>query len=447
MAKTGKSENAPTNGYYVTGMSILEEARGCWQSLSEFRRERKRNKDYTFGKQWGDMITINGRKMTEYDYIISEGHMPLKNNLIRRIVRNVLGVFRRQLGEKMSEWDETLREDSSRNGLYELYSRIMEEFLISGIAVCRKWKGVQKGEHGCWTDTVAPDNLFFDSTSHDSRGWDMGMVGQFHELSFSDYCKVFISRKRDYEFLLSRHSANAKIRVAEIWRHEQRPRRLVHDTLHGRVIIMDESLWDADASIKSFPSKWFLDDVWHYYFLDMEGNILKEGDSPYLNGGHPYVVKCYPFLDGEIHSFVADILDQQKYTNRLITMYDWIMRASAKGVLLIPEGAVEPENMQDVVDQWSKFNGVIVYKTKAGQPDPRQVSGNATNIGISELLDIQLKMLEDVSGVNGALQGNVANNSVSGTLYNQQTQNALTSLSDILDTFAAFISDCNALKL
>ena len=79
-------------------------------------------------------------------------------------------------------------------------------------------------------------------------------------------------------------------------------------------------------------------------------------------------------------------------------------------------------------------------RPKAGQPDPRQVSGNATNIGISELLDIQLKMLEDISGVNGALQGNVTGNSISGTLYNQQTQNALTSLSDILDTFASFIA-------
>ncbi len=50
-------------------------------------------------------------------------------------------------------------------------------------------------------------------------------------------------------------------------------------------------------------------------------------------------------------------------------------------------------------------------------------------------------MLEDVSGVNGALQGNLANNSISGTLYNQQTQNALISLSDLLDTFASFISE------
>ena len=114
-------------------------------------------------------------------------------------------------------------------------------------------------------------------------------------------------------------------------------------------------------------------------------------------------MKAYPFFDGEIHSFVNDMIDQQRYANRLITLYDWVMRASAKGVLLLPEGSVEPENLREVADQWSRFNGVIVYKPKAGVPDPRQVSGNAANIGITELLDIQLKMLEDVSGVNGAL--------------------------------------------
>ena len=43
--------------------------------------------------------------------------------------------------------------------------------------------------------------------------------------------------------------------------------------------------------------------------------------------------KAYPFIDGEIHSFVADVIDQQRYTNRLITLNDWVIRASAKGVL------------------------------------------------------------------------------------------------------------------
>ena len=88
---------------------------------------------------------------------------------------------------------------------------------------------------------------------------------------------------------------------------------------------------------------------------------------------------------------------------------------------------------------------MIVYKAKNGVPLPQQVSGNTMNIGIGELLDIQMKMMEDVSGVSGALQGRLESRGMSGTLYNQQTENSLTSLRDILETFDSFITD--SLKL
>lgn len=435
MHRTDNTRNAAPRGSL-----LLREGTAQWQALSAFRAERCRNKNYTFGRQWSDMITVDGCRMSEYDYIVSEGNIPLKNNLIRRIVRNVLGVFRSRLSEKMASWDAGLRESAAENSLYELYARTMEEFLISGIAVHRIGSVRKNGKVSPVCRQVSPDTFFFDTSSRDIRGEDLSFIGQFHEINFTEYCNAFVSTRHDYEEAAGIFRDRGKIRIMELWRRERVPRRLIHDMDNGRVLKTDEHVWRHNRQLQKMPSRWILDDVWRYYFIDTDGNILREGDSPYPHKCHPYEFKCYPFLDGEIHSFVADIIDQQRYTNRLITMYDWIMRASAKGVLLMPEGAVDPENMQDVADQWSRFNGVIVYRPKAGQPDPRQVSGNATNIGISELLDIQLKMLEDISGVNGALQGNVTGNSISGTLYNQQTQNALTSLSDILDTFASFIA-------
>ncbi len=351
---------------------------GCWQQLEAFRRERLRNKDYTFGRQWDDLICVNGQRITEREYIISEGNIPLQNNLIRRIVRNVLGVFRSRLKEKMKTWDADTLLFADRNLLTELLARTMEEFLISGLAVCRHWSGKRNGISGEWVDYVSPESFFYDSGCSDIRGWDVQMLGQFHDVRRGDQTR----------------------RIIEVW----------------------------------------VSDPWRFYFLDMEGNILRQGYSPYKNG-HPYVFKAYPFLDGEIHSFVHDIIDQQRYANRLITLYDWVMRASAKGVLLVPEGCVDANSLQNVADQWSRFNGVIVYKAKAGEAEPHQVSANTANVGIGELLNIQLKMLEDVSGVTGALQGTVATNNMSGTLYNQQTQNSLTALSDVLDTFLSFVDE------
>ena len=51
-----------------------------------------------------------------------------------------------------------------------------------------------------------------------------------------------------------------------------------------------------------------------------------------------------------------------------------------------------------------------------------------------------MKMMEDISGVNGALQGKLDNNSMSGTLYNQQTQNSLTALADLMCSYEDFVA-------
>lgn len=384
---------------------------GCWQQLDSFRRERARCKDYTYGRQWNDFITVNGHRMSEREYIISEGNIPLQNNLIRRIVRNVLGVFRGRLKEKMETWDADTLAYARRNRLPELLTRTLEEYLISGMAVCRHWCGERHGIQGKWLDYVSPESFFFDSGCSDIRGWDVRMVGQIHDVTPGEWHETFVRTPSDLADLRRRiQLANkAALRVAEVW--------------HKRI---------SDNGKRT---------TWTYSFIDMEGRILREGDSPYPQG-HPYAFKAYPFLDGEVHSFVHDIIDQQRYANRLITLYDWVMRASAKGVLLLPEGCVDAKDIQDVSDQWGRFNGVIVYKPKAGGPEPHQVNAGNAGMAIGELLNIQLKMLEDVSGVNGALQGNVATNSMSGTLYSQQTQNSLTALSDILDSFFDFVEEC-----
>lgn len=142
---------------------------------------------------------------------------------------------------------------------------------------------------------------------------------------------------------------------------------------------------------------------------------------------------------------MSDVIDQQKVTNRLISMYDWILQASAKGVLLLPEGALpEDTSLDDIADEWSRFDGVIVFRPQAGQPVPQQISSKAADIGITELLNIQMKMMEDISGVNGALQGKLDSGSMSGTLYSQQTRNSLSALADLMLSFDDFIREATA---
>ena len=481
---------------------VLAEAQMYWNNMYRFREDRERNKRYNYGDQWKDNIKVDGKTMSEEEYIKSQGNVPLKNNLIRRLVNTVLGVYRQQakepictardrdeqkLGETMST---ILQCNMQLNRMQDVYARTMEEFLISGLIVHRKWFGWRNDKLDCWTDYVQPNNFFIDSNMRDFRGWDCSFIGEVHDISFETLCQKYAEGPEDcqrfreiYSWSHDKRSYNtymqqfgyslnknldffvcsdaSRCRVIEVWRKESKPRYRCHDYNNGDVYKIDVEDYKAmveevnadrirrgtsmGMSMEEIPiikAKWFMDDYWYYYFLTPFGDILKEGETPYEHKSHPYVFKAYPFIDGEIHSFVNDVIDQQRYTNRLITLYDWIMRASAKGVLLFPEECM-PKGMDinDIADEWSRFNGVIAIKTKNAAQLPQQIANNSTNIGITELLNLQLKFFEEISGVNGALQGKPGWSGMSASLYSQQTQNATTSLLDLLESFSQFVID------
>lgn len=481
---------------------LLMEAQYYWNQMDDFRKERERNKRYTYGAQWDDVICVDGKSMTEEMYIQKQGNIPLKNNLIRRLVRSVLGVYRSQskeptctardrneqkLGETMST---ILQCNMQLNRMNNLYARTMEEFLISGLIVHRKSYGWRNGKEDCWTDYVQPNNFFIDNNMRDFRGWDVSVIGEVHDISFGQLCEQFAStaeeygklkeiyhlaanrdyissfaerfgysRLQNFDFLFTNDPG--RCRVIELWRKEQKPRYRCHDYQNGDIfkinvedyrsevvsvneerLQMAKSVGMPEDEVPLIDATWFVDDYWYFYYLTPFGDILREGETPYEHGSHPYVFKAYPFIDGEIHSFVADVIDQQRYTNRLITLYDWIMRASAKGVLMMPEDCLpDGVSVEDIAESWTEFNGVIVYKPSRTGKAPEQVANNSTNIGITELLSLQLKFFEDISGVTGALQGKPGFSGESASHYNQQTDNATKSLLDLLDSFSDFVID------
>ena len=493
---------------YERAFSILLEAQRYYNNMDNFRKRRLRNKRYCYGDQWGDTIEFKNKcgftnRIREEDYIREQGSEPLKNNLIRRLVKNVLGVYRSQskeptcnardkdekrYGETMSV---VLQCNRQLNRETELDARAMEEFLISGAAIYKKKYGWRRGRLDCWTDYVNPNNFFIDNNMRDFRGWDVSCLGEVHDITIGNVLREFAKSpaearklKEIYRLAANRdfviadctqrfgefdpktidfmNPSNPSLcRVIEVWRKESKPRYRCHDYNNGddfKIDIEDKAdIVDAEnrdrirrgmaagmleEDIPLIDAEWFMDDYWHFYYLSPFGDILREGETPYAHGEHPYCFKFYPFIDGEIHSFVEDVIDQQRYVNRLITMYDFIMRASAKGVLLCPEDCL-PDDMSwdDFCDEWSRFNGVVRYKPNKSGQVPQQVANNSTNIGIGDLLSYQLKFFEDISGVNGALQGKPGVSGTSGSLYAQQTQNATMSLLDILEGFSQFIID------
>ena len=106
-------------------------------------------------------------------------------------------------------------------------------------------------------------------------------------------------------------------------------------------------------------------------------------------------------------------------------MIDFIMGSSAKGVLLFPEDQI-PDGMtiEDIADEWTKYNGIILFRPRPGSPMPQQIAVNATQVGAYEMLSLQMRLFEDISGVHGAIQGKAAQSGTPASLYAQQIQSA-----------------------
>ena len=484
------------------GQEILMEAQGYYSSGYRFRNERERNKRYTYGDQWGDVVCVDGKMMTEEEYIKMQGQVPLKNNLIRRLVRNVIGSYVNQGTEPRSsarDRDEQPQAETLNtlleyvmqvNEMDEMYSHAMREFLISGMPVMRKWYGwntaLQKED--CWTSSVSPAMFVPDSNMRDPRGWDCQFVGEIHDVSRNELMTQFAKTPAEYkrldeiysyvrevrsgnmtfeEFGFSDGAASADFllpqdttlcRVIEVWRKESKPRYRCHDWNTGELFLCDPKDYDTmvaaenakrqamamrngipEEEIPYITAEWFMDSYWCYYYLSPFGDILAEGETPYKHKSHPYVFKPYPFVDGEIHSFVEDVIDPQRYINRNFITLDWIWRASAKGVLMIPEDCLNGQDPQDFADQWARFNGVIVYKPSKSGAVPSQISANSANVGIYEFLNYQLKSMEDISGVSAALQGKGSFAGESGSHAQMMIQQAATSLVDLFRSFNSFV--------
>ncbi len=424
-----------------------------WRHMQTFRSERSRCKRYVYGNQWDDMMIVDGNHISEEQFIRQQGQTPLKNNILRRILRNVVGLYRSQYkvpqlsakdsgikGEKLRTANHKRRQWFKKNRMEELAPRLFEEFMISGLIAVK----IDDDK----ILPVTPDNFFFHSDGYDPRGNDIDLIGEMHSVTFATLLEKFCETADDYRRVSAIYNSpergNNGCRIIEVWHKEVQILGMIHDEDSAvlKIIKMEDILSSMQKWNKAQASHGQVKSIvrcgWRRLWFADNGELLRRCE---VEEAHPYVFKAYPFLDGEVHSYISDIIDQQRYVNRLITLYDFVMKSSAKGVLLFPDESIPAGmDLQDIADEWSRFNGVIPYRARPGVPMPTQVSGNAANIGITELLKIEMQMLEDISGVSPTLQGKLVANSTSGTLFAQQNEAAQTSLLDIVRSFTDFLS-------
>ncbi|MDO4512177.1 MAG: hypothetical protein Q4B68_10235 [Bacteroidales bacterium] len=231
----------------------------------------------------------------------------------------------------------------------------------------------------------------------------------------------------------------SKCRAIEVWTLESQEVLLCHDKATAKVFTAPLS---QERKIKADPQiayRWDIATVWRCRWFSPMGDLLATFESTALHRQHPFVVKFYPLTDGEVHGFIEDVIDQQKYINRLTTIVDRLLSNSAKGVLLFPLTA-KPNSIDwnTLLHIWNESGGVLPYDPADGVAKPEQVSHNNTNIGIFEMISLQMKMMENVSGITGTLQGQNVNTSGSAALYQAQATQASVALTDIFDTFNNF---------
>lgn len=408
----------------------------AWMSGSEMRRVRSRMKNFTYGRQWDDLVTVpDGRVMTEGDRMRSLGMHPLTNNLLRNLVKSVVGRFRSMIATGAIT---TMLPDeiAARNHINEIDSRALEEFLISGCAIQRVILERRLGGEGVWIDNVSPSRFFF-NRFNDPRGCDMELVGMLHEWSPAEVMMRFghgdPHRNREIAGIYENLSID-DLSVAAVGTPAPESTFYCPEN-RGRCRVIE--VWTRDI-IPDADNPGRFDARWHGRYFAPDGTLLDQTASPFSSGQHPFAMKLYPLTDGEIHPFIEDVVDNQLHINRTITILDKMMSASAKSLLMLPEEAVPPSfGLKRAIDMWNVPGGVIPISRDCTRM-PTQITTGGLNPGASELLNIEMSMFRQISGVSGLLQGqDTGSSALSANMYDSQINNSVIAMMDIFETFNA----------
>lgn len=432
-----------------TDITTLQAVNHAFAAMSALRANRDRNLRYTFGDQWSDLIPDTlGNPVREGDYAAASGAHPITNNLIRPLVKTIVGRYRTDHAS-----DYTGNPVAVDNSLGELDARMLEEYLISGCAVQRIHPEERPDRTGIWVDNVSPAQFFVNPHS-DPRGSDVSLVGMHHSLSLHDILKRFAHGRKDKVQEIAQACYQTETiesglyPVIEVWTLDSAPLLACHDEATGSIFDIPASearalnAENASRKTRNTPpirASWFAPRHWHCRWLTPTGAVLDSYPSPFAHGSHPFVFKLYPLTDGRVHPFVDDLIEQQRAINRMVTLTDHMMSASAKGVLLFPIEAKLPDmKWEEITSRWSACDGVIPIRSTGMLP--QQMSASNFQGGVAQVLATQLELFRLTSGVSAILTGQDVSASRGATMYEHQVANSVVAIADLLESFASLIA-------
>lgn len=489
----------------VYDKDLLGECLRAWNGLDGFRQEYYRCLRYLFGNQWGDYVPGSNITEEEHirskgnlplqNNVIASLWSSVYGLHAKQETEPVC-YARNQHSKEMSDlMSAALQANWQNTFMSEKLDAAFADFLASGGAFARDTYTERLQIHDSYTDIIGPTKIFF-LAGNDPTLQDIRMIGCLCECSREDlyfnfakpeYGLTIDELNRIYHINTEGHSIASgsfeqhndrnsyhnlsfyqpsdpsMFRVIEVWREEVKPRYQCFDPLGTTQVdkyfrceksdlkyVVEinkerQALYEEQGVPKEkrayITSKEIVDKYWQYYFLAPDGRVLCEGESPYDYKEHPFTVALYPYINGEIHSFISFFIDQQRYINRSAMMYDLAMQNSAKGMTFLPL-SLKPDGMtvEEYANQKTKFDAVMVYddrKNRTGAK-PEFYSHSAVNLGQAEMLQIQLNMIHEVSGVSGALQGKTPTSGTSGARYAMESQNATTTIYPLIKKINGF---------
>lgn len=376
----------------------------------------------------------------------------------------------------------------------EKLDSVFAEYIISSAAFMRNTWEERDELHDSYNDVINPYYMFWEG-GNDPTHQDIRMIGCLHDISREQL--YFLFARREYGLSIDdlneifhigevnafQHSTSQNLnetnnidnvsffrasdlglcRVIEVWREEVKPRYQCFDPLatdqidkyfrcekedlpHLLEINRQRKLMYEQQGVPAKERAYItateiVDKYWQYYFLAPDGRILCEGETPYDHKSHPFTVSLFPYVNGEVHSFMGSFIDQQKFINRMVMINDYAIRTAAKGMTFLPL-SMKPDSMsvEEYARQKSLFDAVFVYddtKSRSGAK-PEFYTHSAFNTGATEMLQIQLNMIHEVSGVSGALQGKTPTSGTAASRYAMEAHNATTTIYPLIKKFNGF---------
>lgn len=502
--KSAKDTRKPSksDGKNKKNLELLTRAENAWMAMSDLRERRQRNINYCYGDQWSDWVRDErGVLVREHDRIAKRtGGVALQNNHLVKIVHSLEGLYAKQstipvcfattpnCDEKSDMMTNALQTNWNNNRMTDMLISWMGEMLVGGMPVAIDEWATINGVEDVYTFSVEPSHFYFESAGTDPLHRDITLIGHFEDydkpsllarIAHSQYDVKRIEEvykcvdKADWAAIWGdqmtdrllddswNNPAENRYRVYHVWTKESKLRYRCKDVMDFeqplyRIEEKDLAIVEAENAdrirqaqeagmpLDEVPLIEYMpiyDTYWYYRLMAPDGTILEEYDNPYEHKDHPYTFKLFEYVNGDVIPYISSVIDQQRYINRLVSLFDLMIQASTKGVTLIPKSIV-PKNMSEpeFARSCQELGNYIFYDDQNGrvQNKPEVIQSSANMTGVTEMLQLQLGFIPEITSVSDSLQGKSPGANVAASRYAMETQNSTTSVTGLLEKFTDF---------